>query len=133
VAVGRPTWDELDHRAIWRGTRAYLIIAVPFGVLSTVFNSAGLQAVAALLLLAGSTVGGAVAAATGRRAPLTQAAIAVAIPTVLYFFVVKILDAIIRGKLDAILIVSLALYLVVLVGLGILGGYLSFRRRTRTA
>ena len=100
VAVGRPTWDELDHRAIWRGTRAYLIIAVPCGVLAAVAHRGGLQAVAVLLLLVGSFVGGAVAAATGDRAPLTQAAVAVTIPTVA-FFVLRVLVGAARGDLDA--------------------------------
>lgn len=132
MAVGRPTWADLDHQAIFRGTKAYLVIAVPCGVLAAVATSGGLQAVAVLVLLAGSIVGGAVAAATGDRAPLTQAAIAVTIPTAA-FFVLRILVGAARGDLGATLIVSLALYLVIVVGLGILGGYLGFRRRTRAA
>jgi len=132
MAVSRPTWNQLDHRAIWRGTRAYLVIAVPCGVLAAVASSGWLQAIAVLLLLIGSIVGGAVAAATGDRAPLTQAAIAVTIPTAA-FFVLRILVGAARGDLDATLIVSLALYLVIVVGLGILGGYIGFRRRTRAA
>jgi len=49
------------------------------------------------------------------------------------YFVVRILDGIIRAKLPAVLVVSLALYVVIVVGLAILGGYLGFRRRTRTS
>jgi hypothetical protein len=134
VAVGRglPGWNELDHRATLRGARAYLIIAVPCGVLAEVVHSGGWLAVVEILLLVAPIVGGAVAASSGDRAPLTQAAIAVSAPTAA-FFVIRILVGAARGKLDAALLVSLALYLAIVIGLGILGGYLGFRRRTRTA
>jgi hypothetical protein len=132
MAVGRPTWNDLDHRAIWRGMRVYLFIAVPCGVLAEVVHSGGLLAVVEILLLVAPIVGGAVAAERGDRAPLTQAAVAVTAPTAA-FFLVRLLVGAARGNLDAALVISLALYLVIVVGLGILGGYIGFRRRTRTA
>jgi hypothetical protein len=131
MAIGRPTWRELDHSATWRGMRAYLVIAVPCGVLAEVVHSGGLLAVVVILLLVAPVVGGAYAASSGDRAPLTQAAVAVAAPTAA-FFLLRLLVGAARGKLDAALIVSLALYLVIVVGLGLLGGYVGFRRRTRT-
>jgi hypothetical protein len=131
VAVGRPTWNQLDHGAIWRGTRAYLFIAVPCGVLAEVVHSGGLLDVVEILLLVAPIIGGAVAASSGDRAPLTQAAVAVTAPTAA-FFLVRLLVGAARGNLDAALVISLALYLVIVVGLGILGGYIGFRRRTRT-
>jgi hypothetical protein len=131
MAVG-PAWNELDHRAIWRGARAFLLIAVPCGVVAEIVHSGGLLAIVDILLLVAPIIGGAVAAATGDRAPLTQAALAVTGPTAV-FFVVRILVGGARGKLGATLIVSLVLYLVIEVGLALLGGYIGFRRRTRTA
>jgi hypothetical protein len=132
MAIGRPTWHELDHGAVLRGTRAFLVIAVPCGVLAEVVHSGGLLAVVEILLLVAPIIGGAVAASAGDRAPLTQAAVAVTVPTAA-FFLVRVLVGAARGKLGAALVVSLVLYLVIVVGLGILGGYLGFRRRTRTA
>jgi hypothetical protein len=53
VAVGRglPGWNELDRQAILRGARAYLVIAVPCGVLAEVVHSGGWLAVVEILLL----------------------------------------------------------------------------------
>jgi hypothetical protein len=101
-------------------------------VLAEVVHSSGLLALVEILLLVAPIIGGAVAASSGERAPLTQAAVAVTAPTAA-FFLVRVLVGAARGKLGATLVVSLVLYLVIVVGLGILGGYLGFRRRTRTA
>jgi hypothetical protein len=121
-----------------RGAAAFLLIAVPCGVVVAVLRGQHLSngqstlwaAAAVLLVLVAPPVGGAVAGAGGDRAPLTQAAVAVAAPTSV-FVVVRIVDGIVKGTLDAALVTSLVFYLLILTGLAVLGGYVAFRRRTR--
>ncbi len=124
-----------------RGAGAFLLIAAPCGVLIAVLHGPHLSnaretllAVAVVLLvLVAPVVGGATAsAAAGERAPLTQAAVAVGVPTAL-FVVIRVIDGIIRGTIDGALVTTLVLYLLILTGLAVLGSYVTFRRRSSRA
>jgi hypothetical protein len=141
VAVGRgePTGPPLDRRAILRGAVAYLLIAVPCGLVAAGLDGHLSNAEATvwtlavvLLVLVAPCVGGAVAGASGQEAPLTQSAVAVGAPTAA-FVVVRIFDGVVNGTLTAALVTTLVLYLLILTGLAVLGGYAAFRRRSRPA
>jgi hypothetical protein len=122
-----------------RGAVAYLLVAVPSGLvaagldghLSNVAATVWTLAVVLLVLVA-PCVGGAVAGASGQAAPLTQSAVAVAGPTAV-FAVARIFDGVVKGTLTAALVTTLVLYLLILTGLAVLGGYVAFRRRSRPA
>jgi hypothetical protein len=143
MAVGRPgpgqsAWGRLDHRAVLRGAGTFLLIAAPCGVVIALLRgqhlsggqSTLLAAAVVVLFLVAPGVGGALAGTAGDRAPMTQSAVAVAAPTAV-FVVIRILDGAARGTLDAALVTTLILYLLILTGVAVLGGYAAFRRRSR--
>jgi hypothetical protein len=136
---GQPAWRQLDRRAVLRGAAAYLLIAVPCGLVAAGLDGHLSNAEATvwtlavvLLVLVAPPVGGAVAATSGAPAPLTQSAVAVGVPTAV-FLLARILDGIVKGTVDLALVTTLVLYLLILTGLAVLGGYLAFRRRSRPA
>lgn len=127
----------LDRRALIRGAVAYLIIAVPCGLLIAVAqpgDTSGLWAAAAVLVfLVAPVAGGAFAAsAAGHRSPLTHAAVAVGGPAAI-FLVIRLVVGIGRGNLTATQVVSFILYLVVFTGLAMVGGYAAFWRKGRSS
>jgi hypothetical protein len=125
----------LDWRAVGRGAAAYLAIAVPSGLLiafahggDTVGQESSLWIVAlALVVFIAPLVGGAVAGAARPRAPLSHGAVAVSLPAGGYL-VIRTVAGLFEGSLTAAQVVSFLLFLMVFTGLGVVGGYLAFRR-----
>ena len=126
----------VDRRAVGRGIVAYLAVAVPCGVVlwlggstksgheSNLWVAAALATVLVAPLLAGAVAGGA------QRAPLVHGALAVAAPAGA-FLVIRLIVGIAGGTLTAAQAANFVLFLVVFTSLGMLGGYLGFRRRQR--
>jgi hypothetical protein len=128
---------SLDRGAIIRGVVGYLTIAVPCGLLIAVAqpsdNSLLWVAAAVLVFLVAPVVGGALAAVAAiRRAPLTHAAVAVAVPAAV-FLLARLVVGVARGNLTAAQAVSFILYLVVFTGLAMVGGYAAFWRKGRSS
>jgi hypothetical protein len=128
----------IDRRAVGRGIVAYLAVAVPCGLVlwlggpSQAGHESNLWVVAALALvlvaplLAGAVAGGA------EPSPLVHGALAVAVPAGA-FLIVRVIVGVGQGTLTATQAVNFLLFLVVFTSLGMLGGYLGFRRRQRLA
>jgi hypothetical protein len=128
---------SLDRRAITRGVVGYLSVAVPCGLIIAVAqpsDTSALWVVAAVLVfLVAPIVGGALAAAAAaRRSPLTHAAAAVSVPTTV-FLIARVAIGVARGNLTATQVVSFVLYLVVFIGLAMVGGYAAFWRKGRSS
>jgi hypothetical protein len=123
---------NLDARAVIRGSGAYLAIAIPCGLIIGLLgpdDQSFLWVLAAVVvLLVAPVVGGAVAASSQPHAPLTQGAAAIGIPAGLFLVIVTI----VRGP-SAVRVVTFLLYWCVFIGLGMAGGYLSFRRHARSS
>jgi hypothetical protein len=130
---------NLDRRALGRGTAIYLAIAAPCGLIiaalhgsDTTGHESSLWVVAAVViivvapLLAGALAGG------GQPSPLVHGALAVAIPSGA-FLTIRAAVGLARGNLTAAQVVTFALYLAVFTALGMLGGYVGFRRRQHLA
>jgi uncharacterized membrane protein YdbT with pleckstrin-like domain len=132
-------WD-LHPRPLIRGAIAYLLIAVPSALVISLTHgndTPGQESnfwvlAAVLVLLVAPVIGGFVAGAARLTAPLSHAAAAVGIPAGI-FLVVRIIVGLARGTLTAGQVMSFLLYLVVFIGLAVVGGYLAFRHRSRTA
>ncbi len=129
----------LDRRAIGRGISAYLAIAVPCGLLIALLHGSDTKghesnlwiAAAVVVVLVAPFVGGAVAGAA-QPSPLVHGAVAVALPAGAFLVISSIVRAT-EGRMGAADGVTFVLYLVVFTGLGMLGGYVGFRRRQRLA
>ena len=130
------TWDR---RALRRGITTFVAIAVPSGLLIALLNGSqtpghesGLWIVAALLIfvvapfVAGAVAGGA------QESPFVHGALVVAAPGGA-FLVLRSLVGVARGNLTATEVTSFVLYLAIVTALGMLGGYMGFRRRHRLA
>jgi len=134
----RLPWD-LQPRPIIRGAIAYLVIAVPSALVISLTHgndTPGQESnfwflAAVLVLLVAPVVGGFVAGAARPTGPLSHAAAAVGIPGGI-FLVIRVIVGLARGSLTAGQVMSFLLYLVVFVGLAVVGGYLAFRHRSRT-
>ncbi len=128
----------LDARALGRGGATYLGIAVPCGLIiallhgnDTKGHESSLWILAALLVfVAGPIASGVVAGRAQPRAPLTHAALSVAVPATA-FFVIWMLVRAAQGSLSASRVLTFVLYLGVVTGFGVLGGYIGFRRSAR--
>jgi len=118
---------------------AYLAIGVPSGLLIALLHGSDKSghesnlwiAAAVAVIVVAPIVGGAVAGAA-QQSPLMHGAVAVAGPAGV-FLVARALVGAFQGTLDAAQGVTFLLYLVVFTGLGMLGGYVGFRRRERLA
>jgi hypothetical protein len=124
----------LDRRAVAIGALWHLVLAVPFGGLVAVLKSndapgheSNLWVVAAFLaVLVAPTVGGYEAGKRQPRTALMHSAVAVGLASgaiVVVRFVVWL------ATHDQLHIVTLFLYLYITVCLGVVGGYVAFRRR----
>jgi uncharacterized membrane protein YdbT with pleckstrin-like domain len=130
---------DLHPRPLIRGAIAYLVIAVPSALVISLTHGSDTPGqessfwvlAAVLVLLVAPVVGGFVAGAARPTAPLSHAAAAVAIPAGI-FLVIRVIVGLARGSLTAGQVMSFLLYLVVFVGLAVVGGYLAFRHRSRT-
>jgi hypothetical protein len=129
----------LDHRALGRGMVTYLGIAAPCGLLiallkgsDPVGHESNLWLAAALVIIviapfvAGAVAGGA------QAAPMVHGAVAVAVPAGAFLLIRSVVGAV-QNRLAATDVVSFLLYLVVFTALGMLGGYMGFRRRQHLA
>ena len=131
-------WD-LQPRPLVRGAIAYLVIAVPSALVISLTHgndTPGQESnfwvlAAVLVLLVAPVIGGFVAGAANLTAPLSHAAAAVGIPAAIFLFI-RIIVGLARGTLTAGQVMSFLLYLVVFVGLAVVGGYLAFRHRSGT-
>jgi hypothetical protein len=118
---------------------AYLAIGAPCGLVIALLHGSDKSghesnlwiAAALAVIVVAPIVGGAVAGAA-QQSPLVHGALAVAAPAGL-FLLVRSLVGELQGTLDATQAVSFVLYLVVFTALGMLGGYVGFRRRQRLA
>jgi hypothetical protein len=128
----------LDRLALRRGITTYLAIAAPAGLLAGLFDgstSGGGDAVlvlAALAIFVVAPIVAGVVAGGAQMSPFVHGAVAVAVPGVA-FLVIRSMVGVARGDLTAVDVVTFVLYLVIEVGLGMLGGYVAFRRRHRLA
>jgi uncharacterized membrane protein len=85
-----------------------------------------------LLVIVVAPLAGGGVAGTAQEAPLIHGALAVAAPAG-SFLVVRGIVGGLQGTLTATQVVTFVLYLVVFTALGMLGGYLGFRRRQHLA
>jgi hypothetical protein len=123
-----------------RGAIAYLVIAVPSALIISLTHgndTPGKESdfwvlAAILVLLVAPVIGGFVAGAARPTAPLSHAAAAVGVPAA-FFLVIRLIVGLARGSLTAGQVMSFLLYLVVFIGLAVVGGYLAFRSRSRMA
>jgi hypothetical protein len=130
----------LQPAPLVRGAFAYLVIAVPSALVISLTHgndTPGKESdfwvlAAILVLLVAPVIGGFVAGAARLSAPLSHAAAAVGIPATI-FLVIRVIAGLAQGSLSAGQVVSFLLYLVVFIGLAVVGGYLAFRSRSRTA
>jgi hypothetical protein len=131
---------RLDRRAVLRGALVYLVITAPCVVAIAAIsghNNIGSEsgawlALVFVLLLVAPLLGGAEAARCAPPAPLTHAAVAVALPAGALIIVRLIIGAA-SGSLTGRLTVSLLLFLCVFTSIAMLGGYIVFRARQRRA
>lgn len=129
----------LDRHAIGRGMVAYLAIGVPSGLLIALLHGSDKSghesnlwiAAAVAVIIVAPLVGGAVAG-SAQQSPLVHGAVAVAGPAGV-FLVGRSLVGVFQSSLDAAQAMTFLLYLVVFTGLGMLGGYVGFRRRQSAA
>jgi hypothetical protein len=129
----------VDRRAVGRGAATYLAIAAPCGLLIALLHGSDASghestlwiAAALLVIVVAPVVGGAVSGAL-QGAPLVHGAAAVALPAGL-FLLVRAAVGEVQGTLTAAQAVTFVLYLVVFTALGMLGGYVGFRRRQHLA
>jgi hypothetical protein len=122
----------LDRQALRRGMATFVGIAIPCGLLIALdgAHESILWDLAALLIfLVAPVVSGAVAGAA-QRSPFVHGGLAVAVPAGT-FLVIRALDGVARNNLSGSDVASFLLYLAIVVGLGMLGGYVGFRRRQR--
>ncbi|MDQ6617911.1 MAG: hypothetical protein M3083_25000 [Actinomycetota bacterium] len=129
----------VDRRALGRGVATYLAISAPCGLLISLLKGSdsrgresNLWIVAALLVIVVAPMVAGAVAGTTQDSPLIHGALAVAAPAGL-FLVVRALVGAVRGTLTSTQVVTFVLYLVVFTALGMLGGYLGFRRRQHLA
>lgn len=130
------TWDR---QALRRGITTYVGIAAPSGLLIALLNgsqtpgheSAWWIVAALLIFVIAPLVAGAVAGAA-QQSPFVHGAVAVAVPGVA-FLVVRSLVGVAKGNLSLTDVTSFVLYLAIVTALGMLGGYMGFRRRHRLA
>jgi hypothetical protein len=129
----------VDRRAVGRGAATYLAIAAPCGLLIALLHGSDasghestLWIAAALLVIVVAPLAGGGVAGTAQEAPLIHGALAVAAPAG-SFLVVRGIVGGLQGTLTATQVVTFVLYLVVFTALGMLGGYLGFRRRQHLA
>lgn len=129
---------NLDRRALGLGGATYLGIAVPCGLViallhgnDTKGHESSLWILAALLVfIAGPVAAGTVAGRAQPRAPLTHGALSVAVPATAFFLVWTMVRAA-QGTLSAARVLTFVLYLGVVTGFSLLGGYIGFRRSAR--
>ena len=129
----------LEPAPLIRGAVAYLVVAVPSALVVSLAHSNDTRGqesnfwvlAAILVLLVAPVVGGFVAGVARPTAPLSHAAAAVGIPASM-FLVIRLIVGLARGSLTAGQVMSFLLYLVVFIGLAVVGGYLALRRRSRT-
>jgi hypothetical protein len=132
--------SRLDWPAVGRGAAVYLAISIPCVLIISLLHGhdqvgqeSNLWVVAAVIIIAvAPLVGGAVAGAAQRRAPLSHGAAAIYLPAGAYL-VIRTVVGLIQGSLTAPQLVSFPLFLMVFTGLGVVGGYLGFwyHRRSR--
>lgn len=129
----------VDWRALGRGVAAYVAIAAPCGLLIALLQGSDQPghesnlwiAAALLIIVVAPFVAGAVAGAA-QPSPMVHGALAVAAPAAM-FLVVRAVVGVVRGNLTAAQVATFVLYLVVFTALGMLGGYVGFRRRQHLA
>ncbi|MGH9125878.1 MAG: hypothetical protein ACRDZ8_14300 [Acidimicrobiales bacterium] len=126
----------LDRRSLGRGVATYLAITVPSGIVvalvgsSNSTGSAAVLAIAGVLIFAVAPLAAGFRAGSGQRAPYVHGGLSVALPASAYLLV-WLVDHLIRGKVNGADVVTFLLYFLIEVGLGMLGGYLGFRRSRR--
>jgi hypothetical protein len=129
----------LDRRAVGRGAATYLAIAAPCGLLIALLHGSDTSghestlwiAAALLVIVIAPLLGGAVAG-SAQQSPLIHGALAVAAPAGV-FLALRAIVGRVQGTLTATQVVTFVLYLVVFTALGMLGGYVGFRRRQHLA
>lgn len=127
----------LDRQAVGRGIAVYVGIAVPCGLLIALAHGSDATGhdsnwwVAAFLMVfaVAPFAGGAIAGGS-QDSPLLHGAVAVAAPAGLILLIVSIVHGV-SGTLNAEEVLTFLLYLAVFTSLGMLGGYVAFRRRPR--
>jgi hypothetical protein len=134
----------LDRQALGRGIATFVGIAIPCGLLIALDGSSGsggsggakqesvLWVIAALLIFLVAPIVAGVVAGAAQRSPFVHGGLAVAVPAGV-FLVVRAFIGVARGDLSGSEVASFLLYLAIVVGLGMLGGYMGFRRRQRLA
>ena len=126
----------LDRRALARGVTSYLAVAVPAGVVLTLVGgskspgSDAVQLVAGALVFAVAPVVAGVRAGRGQPTPYVHGGLSVGLPTGAYLLVWLAVH-LAQGKLSGAVLATFGLYLLIAIGLGMLGGYLGFRRGLR--
>ena len=129
----------VDRRAIGRGAATYLAIAAPCGLLIALVGGADksghestLWIVAALAIIVVAPLAGGGVAGARQPTPLVHGALAVGLPAAVFLAVREVVGEV-RGNLSGAEAVTFLLYLAVFTALGMLGGYLGFRRRQHLA
>jgi putative membrane protein (TIGR04086 family) len=120
---------ELDTTAILQGMGVALLIAVPAGAVQTWASATSLRSAGFLASLAGYAVGGYVAATAEPRRGLTYGGLT-GLVAGLVFLALSILRRSAAG--DPIAWLSLPFLAMLALSSGLLGGYLAFRRSTRS-
>jgi hypothetical protein len=130
---------DLDRPAIGRGIATYVAITASCGlVLAFVVGSqtsgheSGLWVLGALIIIVAAPLAAGAVAGAGQRSPHIHGALAVALPFSA-FLIVRAGIGVVQGKVTATAVVTSILFLVIFTALGMLGGYLGFRRRQRLA
>jgi peptidoglycan/LPS O-acetylase OafA/YrhL len=129
----------IDRQAVGRGMAVYLGIAAPCGLLIALAHgsdSTGHESnwwvAAFLMVFAVAPFVAGVVAGGWQNSPLLHGAVAVAAPAGLFLLIVSIVHGV-KGTLSSEEILTFLLYLAVFTSLGMLGGYVAFRRRQRLA
>jgi len=129
----------MDRQALRRGAVTYLAMAAPCGLVialtggsKTSGNESPLWIVAAVVVIVAAPLVAGMVAGGAQAAPLVHGAAAVAIPAGV-FLVVRVAVGAAQHTLVASEVVTFVLYLAVFTALGMLGGYLGFRRRQHLA
>jgi hypothetical protein len=113
------------------GAGSGLVIALFLGS-QTNGHESTLWVLAALTIIVVAPLAAGVVAGGAQRSPHIHGALAVAVPFAA-FLVIRAGAAVVQGRVTATAVVTSILFLVIFTALGMLGGYLGFRRRQRLA
>jgi putative membrane protein (TIGR04086 family) len=125
---------QLDIRSVITGALTTLIVSLPAGLIGRALagndENSNTWIVFGLLVLVGPVLGGAIAARRHRRSAMVHGAAAATLAWVVTI-VISVTGKLIDGK--PVPILSSLLVGFMFVSLGIIGGYVTFRREVRSA